>query len=118
MTVVVASSCAVVNGVVGDGSSKLALESDCLEIDACDIPDASNVEDLGASGADGVGNGGGVLGEKNEFILTGNLVDNDVVVLVFLLFGVVDSLRFNETGRTILGGGEGGECGASELLHI
>ena len=117
VVVALASASAGVDGVVGNGTSEFALEGDGSEVDVLDVPDATDVELLSALGADGGGIGSSVLGEEDKVLLSWDLGDDNVVILVLLLFGVVNSLGFNHW-RANLGGGEGGEGGASELLHV
>ena len=94
-TGVVTLTCAVVDSVVSNGTSELALEGDGLEVNVWDVPDAANVEHLCALGANGFWHGCGVLGQKDKVLLSRHLGNNNAVILVLLLFGVVNSLGFN-----------------------
>ena len=63
---------------------ELAFEGYSLQVDVSNVPDATDSESFSAGGANGVGYGSSVLGEKNKVLLTGELADGDVEILILV----------------------------------
>ena len=96
-----------------------ALEMDGVQVNVWLVEHASNVEMLNISSLDWVGVGKSVVGEQNEFILAGDLVDHDGGGSFAAVGHVVDQflhLGLNHGGDAI-GGSNGCESGKNELLH-